>query len=62
MEGVFPGEEFPAPCSSIPLSDDGVSVPDEESSAPFDDVFPAGDGPRSHAVCPGFVQLVPQPM
>ena len=38
MEGVAPDEEGPAPCGSVPASDDGVAVPDEESSAPFDDV------------------------
>ena len=37
MEGVFPGDEFPAPCGSVPVSDDGGPVPDEESSTPCDD-------------------------
>ena len=35
MEGVVPDEESSAPCGSIPASDDGVPVTDEESSAPF---------------------------
>ena len=32
MEGVVHDEEFPAACGSVPASDDGVPVPDEESS------------------------------
>ena len=38
MEGALPGDELLARCGSVPISDAGVPVPDEESSAPFDDV------------------------
>ena len=31
MEGVVADEGFPAFCGSVPASEDGVSVPDEES-------------------------------
>ena len=62
MEGVIPDEEFPAPRGSVPVSDDGVPVPDEESSGPCDDFPPPENCPRSHAVCPGFAQMVHQPI
>ena len=33
MEGVILDETFPAHCGSVPASDNGVPVPDEESSS-----------------------------
>ena len=45
IEDVIPGAKFAAPFSSIPATDEGVPVPDEESSAPCDDFSPPGNFP-----------------
>ena len=77
MEGSTPGEtavaspcemegmvldERPALCGSVPAYDHGVPVPDEGLQLYLTTFPPSPDCPRSHSVCPGIAQLVPQPM
>lgn len=57
MEGVVPSETYPHPCGSVPVSDDGLQVCDEESSC---DSFPHSvKCPRPHAIYVGLEQMVP---